>query len=334
MLYSGEQFDPNLQMQYLRARYYDQNNGRFNRADPFSGNRYDPQSLHKYAYAHSDPVSNVDPSGEAAGSLIGMVSVVAIQAVLYTMVLGAVLDVVTGGEFYEGLHLTLYYLTEASTWLVAAMNVVLGIASLIDPVMLGYILILVIGNIATGGVLGFFTGAYFAIKTVASIIQIAAKGIPTIIKAKLIAVILATIIIGLILAVVIVGVIKLIGTIIGKLVTHVTKLSGKTGPIQIHHKVPWNNKTFNHQNHPLVKQSGMKLKTSLDNQMRLGNHAGRHSSDYHKAVSGMMDKAYMGAVNKGQEAAKKVLLDVFNQIENAIKSSKLQPYNTKAVWIP
>ena len=63
MLYSGEQFDPNLQMQYLRARYYDQSNGRFNRLDPFAGNNHDPQSLHKYAYGHCEPVMNVDPSG-------------------------------------------------------------------------------------------------------------------------------------------------------------------------------------------------------------------------------------------------------------------------------
>ena len=64
MLYSGEQFDLNLQMQYLRARYYDQNNGRFNRLDPFGGNNYDPQSLHKYGYAHSNPVMGIDPSGK------------------------------------------------------------------------------------------------------------------------------------------------------------------------------------------------------------------------------------------------------------------------------
>ena len=35
LLYAGEQFDPGLQMEYLRARYYDQDNGRFNRLDPF-----------------------------------------------------------------------------------------------------------------------------------------------------------------------------------------------------------------------------------------------------------------------------------------------------------
>ena len=63
LLYAGEQFDPGLQMEYLRARYYDQDNGRFNRLDPFEGNSEDPQSLHKYAYTHCDPVNGIDPSG-------------------------------------------------------------------------------------------------------------------------------------------------------------------------------------------------------------------------------------------------------------------------------
>jgi hypothetical protein len=31
--------------------------------DPWSGNTSDPQSLHKYAYAHCDPVNGIDPSG-------------------------------------------------------------------------------------------------------------------------------------------------------------------------------------------------------------------------------------------------------------------------------
>ena len=62
ILYSGEQTDRNG-TQYLRARYYDPATGRFNRLDPFAGNNSDPQSLHKYLYAHANPVMNVDPSG-------------------------------------------------------------------------------------------------------------------------------------------------------------------------------------------------------------------------------------------------------------------------------
>lgn len=79
LLYTGEQFDPGLQMEYLRARYYDQDNGRFNRLDPFAGNAEDPQSLHKYAYAHCDPVNGIDPSGN------NLVSVLAVTAILVSL---------------------------------------------------------------------------------------------------------------------------------------------------------------------------------------------------------------------------------------------------------
>ena len=63
MLYAGEHFDTDAQNYYLRARWYDQNTGRFNRFDPFTGNNQDPQSLHKYLYVHNNPVMNIDPSG-------------------------------------------------------------------------------------------------------------------------------------------------------------------------------------------------------------------------------------------------------------------------------
>ncbi len=69
-LYAGEQFDQRLQMQYLRARYYDPATGRFNRLDPFFGRPQDPLSLHKYGYAHADPVRHTDPSGEAVPAVL------------------------------------------------------------------------------------------------------------------------------------------------------------------------------------------------------------------------------------------------------------------------
>ncbi|XAL99095.1 hypothetical protein OT109_16120 [Phycisphaeraceae bacterium D3-23] len=62
ILYSGEWTQANGS-QYLRARFYDPATGRFNRLDPFIGNRNDPQSLHKYLYAHGNPVAFADPSG-------------------------------------------------------------------------------------------------------------------------------------------------------------------------------------------------------------------------------------------------------------------------------
>ena len=75
LLYAGEQFDPGLQMEYLRARYYDQNTGRFNRLDPFEGNSEDPQSLHKYAYAHCDPVNGIDPTGRMLITILCSMSI-------------------------------------------------------------------------------------------------------------------------------------------------------------------------------------------------------------------------------------------------------------------
>jgi len=73
LLYSGEQFDQRLQMQYLRARYYDLATGRFNRVDPFFGNLNDPLSLHKYLYVHGDPIRGTDPSGKFLGSIISVI---------------------------------------------------------------------------------------------------------------------------------------------------------------------------------------------------------------------------------------------------------------------
>jgi RHS repeat-associated protein len=64
LFYTGEQWDSSAQMYYLRARWYDPTIGRFNKTDPLSGNRYDPQSLHKYLYAHCNPVNNIDPTGK------------------------------------------------------------------------------------------------------------------------------------------------------------------------------------------------------------------------------------------------------------------------------
>ena len=60
---------------YLRARWYDAQNGRFNRLDPFFGNLSDPQSLHKYAYVHGDPISNIDPSGEVSVAKVVAIAV-------------------------------------------------------------------------------------------------------------------------------------------------------------------------------------------------------------------------------------------------------------------
>jgi RHS repeat-associated protein len=62
-LYRGEQFDSDLGLYYLRARYYNPATGRFLSRDPLDGNAIDPASLHKYLYANGDPVNGIDPMG-------------------------------------------------------------------------------------------------------------------------------------------------------------------------------------------------------------------------------------------------------------------------------
>lgn len=83
-LYTGEQLDPNLGFYYLRARYYAPGAGRFVSADPFQGSIFDPVSLHRYLYAHADPVNNLDPSGLAINpTVIAVLTGIAMFGIFY-----------------------------------------------------------------------------------------------------------------------------------------------------------------------------------------------------------------------------------------------------------
>lgn len=48
---------------FMRARFYEQNTGRFLSKDPIVGEFNSPQSLHHYIYAANNPLVNIDPSG-------------------------------------------------------------------------------------------------------------------------------------------------------------------------------------------------------------------------------------------------------------------------------
>ena len=65
-LYRGEQWDPDLGLYYLRARYMNPLTGRFLSRDPENGDPASPASLHKYIYADGEPVDLADPSGRGA----------------------------------------------------------------------------------------------------------------------------------------------------------------------------------------------------------------------------------------------------------------------------
>jgi RHS repeat-associated protein len=57
-LYRGEQYDPDLSLYYLRARYFNQATGRFLNVDPLAGD-----GQRRYEYAAADPVDGMDPTG-------------------------------------------------------------------------------------------------------------------------------------------------------------------------------------------------------------------------------------------------------------------------------
>lgn len=62
-LYTGEQWDADLGLYHLRARYLNPNTGRFWTMDSYEGNSSEPSSLHKYLYCHANPVNGTDPMG-------------------------------------------------------------------------------------------------------------------------------------------------------------------------------------------------------------------------------------------------------------------------------
>jgi RHS repeat-associated protein len=78
--YSGEQYDPHLDQYYLRARYYNQNVGRFSSMDDWGGVMSRPLSLNKYNYTESNPVMGIDPSGKF--TFMGLLNIINVKYVL------------------------------------------------------------------------------------------------------------------------------------------------------------------------------------------------------------------------------------------------------------
>ena len=97
-LYRAEQYDSDLGLYYLRARYYNPTTGRFLSRDPEAGNAFDPRKLHKYLYADGDPVNAVDPNGrEATIETIFTTTVISSPLELAVeSVAGAVIEVLCG----------------------------------------------------------------------------------------------------------------------------------------------------------------------------------------------------------------------------------------------
>lgn len=65
------------------ARWMNPGTGRFHTMDTFEGDQRNPQSLHKYTYAHNDPVNRKDPSGNM---IEGVLTVLDISGVIIAQV--------------------------------------------------------------------------------------------------------------------------------------------------------------------------------------------------------------------------------------------------------
>jgi RHS repeat-associated protein len=61
--FTGEAWDAEVELLYLRARYYQPETGRFVSTDPWPGDRSRPSSLNHYAYVLNSPVNYSDPKG-------------------------------------------------------------------------------------------------------------------------------------------------------------------------------------------------------------------------------------------------------------------------------
>jgi RHS repeat-associated protein len=61
--YTGEPWDSQTELLYLRARYYEPETGRFLGQDSWTGDITRPQSIHPYVYGLNNPVKYRDPSG-------------------------------------------------------------------------------------------------------------------------------------------------------------------------------------------------------------------------------------------------------------------------------
>jgi RHS repeat-associated protein len=64
--YTGQVNDPDTGLVYIQARYYDPELGRFLSVDPVGPKPGDVFGFNRYAYAHNNPVANIDPNGREA----------------------------------------------------------------------------------------------------------------------------------------------------------------------------------------------------------------------------------------------------------------------------
>lgn len=62
--FTGHEIDPELNLLYMKTRYYNPSTGQFTQPDTIIQDVYNPQNLNKYAYVVNNPYRYTDPNGE------------------------------------------------------------------------------------------------------------------------------------------------------------------------------------------------------------------------------------------------------------------------------
>ncbi len=70
--YTGEAWDAEVELLYLRARYYQPATGRFITKDPWAGDMRQPGTLNRYLYGANNPVRLVDRTGLNGADPLGL----------------------------------------------------------------------------------------------------------------------------------------------------------------------------------------------------------------------------------------------------------------------
>jgi len=89
-LFAGEQFDPDLNLYYNRARYLNTSTGRFWNMDTYEGDDNDPLSLHKYVFTEGDPIDNLDTNGNEIDEELAGFAVSAVISSMPTLQIGSI----------------------------------------------------------------------------------------------------------------------------------------------------------------------------------------------------------------------------------------------------
>ena len=87
--YAGEYYDDELDMIYLRARYYNPQIGRFTSLDIEEGEIASPLDMNRYVYCRNNPIKYVDPTGKSAiATAVAIVGPAVIDAAATAIVYG------------------------------------------------------------------------------------------------------------------------------------------------------------------------------------------------------------------------------------------------------